>query len=378
VSELRTAFRNESTESESLQQGEYMNSTGTAFCLAEDRADCETGLRLAILSLSKHCPETPIYVYRPNLNSTFAAWVRRFPQVTLIPNAPAGASAWNCKPQALKPLLASGYREVVWLDSDIIVTRDCRHLFTALDERVLVIAQEPASLPHQGTEERTRGWNLEVGRCVPFTLNSSVLRVTKHHLSLLERWTEYLNDPKYVSAQTMPLDERALHMMSDQCVLNALLGGSEFANIPLRPLSTGIEIIHAGGALAYSTMERLRGALKRKPAFLHASAGKPWLWLSGAAYWSKPDFFSWHRRLLQELSPYVFESRQYRDALGGDSGWMFRRTTTGSLLRLLGLGHFALRGLPVTMAASLMVSLKKAPRQPNHEHRSNTASIDES
>jgi hypothetical protein len=332
---------------------------GIAFCLAEDRADVETGLRLAILSLCKHCSGTPVYVYRPNVSIEFEQWLRRFPQVTLISNAPIGASSWNCKPQALKPLLEKGYRDVVWLDSDIILTRDCRSRLENLDEHVLAIAQEPTSLPNQGTAVRTRGWDLEVGRSVPFTLNSSVLRVTKAHLGLLDRWTEYLMNPKYVSAQAMPLDERPLHMMSDQCVLNSLLGGKEFANVPLHVLRTGKDIVHAGGALAYSPIERIRGVFQPKPMFLHASAGKPWLWLSGAAYWSKRDFFGWHRRLMQELSPYLYEARQYRNELGMSIDWMYPRTITGTMFRMLGLGHFALRGLPLTTAMSLLFSLKK-------------------
>jgi hypothetical protein len=336
-----------------------MPSREIAFCLSEDRADCETGLRLAILSLCKHCPGTPVYVYRPTLNEYFAPWVRRFHQVTLIPHAPAGASSWNCKPHALKPLLAEGYRQVVWLDSDIIVTCDCRRLFTTLDDRVLAIAQEPASLPHQGSEERTKGWSLEIGRSLPFTLNSSVVRVTEHHLPLLERWLEYLGDPRYLASQTTGLEERALHMMSDQDVLNALLGSRQFASIPLRIFATGSEIVHAGGGLGYSWLERLRGVVKSKPVFLHAAAGKPWLWLGGGEYWSQSNFFSWHRRLLQELSPYVYEARQYRAPLDTDSAWMYRRTATGTVLRVLGLGHFAMRGFPLVVAATIMSTVTK-------------------
>jgi hypothetical protein len=334
-------------------------SSRLAFCLAENRADCETGLRLAILSLSLHCPDTPVYVYRPAFNAQFEPWVRRFPQVTLIPEAPVGSSTWNCKPHAMKPLFANGHREIVWLDSDIIVTRDCRPLFTDLDERVLAIAQEPASLPHQGTEERTRGWNLPVGRCLRFTLNSSVLRVTECHVPLLDRWMEFMTDPQYLASQKIGLDQRPLHMMSDQDVLNGLLGAAEFAGIPLRVLGSGKDIIHAGGALGYTLSERLSGVLRPKPTFLHASAGKPWLWLGGGPYWSKPNFFGWYRRLLQELSPYVHEARRYRSQLHEDSPWMSKRTGAGTLLRLLGLGHFAIRGLPLTVCASMISRIKK-------------------
>jgi hypothetical protein len=330
-----------------------------AFCLAEDRFDCEIGLRLAVLSLSKHCPGAPIYVYRPAFDGQFARWASRFPHVIVIPNKPAGASEWNCKPQALKPVLAEGHHEAVWLDSDIVVSRDCRELFTTLDESVLVVAQQPASLPDQGTEPRTRGWNLEVGRSVPFTLNSCVIRVTKHHVGLLDRWTDLLNDPRYLAVQNVPLDDRPVHLACDQDVLNALVGAREFADIPLRVLGTGVDIIHAGGGLAYSVLERLRGIVKPKPAFLHASAGKPWLWLGGEPYWSQTNFFGWHRRLLQETSPYVYESRAYRHDLGMDWAWMYKRTPIGTVLRALGCGHFALRGLPITVAATAISAVKR-------------------
>lgn len=337
-----------------------MVNNSTAFCLSDDRAECETGLRLAILSLAKHCPDAPVYVYRPEINPGFKSWVQRFPRVTLIPQAPSGASTWNCKPQALKPLLERGHREVVWLDSDIIVTRDCRPLFANLNERVLAVAQEPASLPHQGTGVRTRGWRLEVRRSLPFTLNSAVVRVTKSHSSFLDRWAQCLAAPEYILAQSLPLEQRALHLMGDQDILNALIGAPEFADIPLHVLGSGRDIIHAGGALGYSVSERLRGTFKPKPTFLHATAGKPWLWLGGAPYWSQPNFFSWHRRLLQEVSPYLYEARGYREQLDEDTAWMDRRTGAGTFLRLFGFGHFALRGLPLGIAASVMDGVKKA------------------
>jgi hypothetical protein len=329
-----------------------------AFCLAEDRLDCETGLRLAILSLSHHSPGTPIYAYRPALTPDFELWVRRFPNVTVFPKRPAGASDWNCKPQALRPLLEKGHRQVIWLDSDVMVTKDCRPLFAGHDDRVLVMAQEPACQPDQGTALRTRAWGFEVGRSLPFTLNSAVLCVTQHHLPLLDRWERLLSDPRYQSSQKLPLDKRPLHMSGDQEVLNALLGSPDFANIPITVVGTGTEILHLGGELGYSTMERLRGLFLPKPTFLHAIAGKPWLWLSGDPHWSKPDLFGWHRRLLQELSPYVYESRRYDSQLGADSGWMYRRTAVGTLLRLLGFGHFGMRGFPLTLGADTIRKLK--------------------
>jgi hypothetical protein len=344
-----------------------MHAADIAFCLAEDRLDCETGLRMAILSLSRHCPGTPIYAYRPAHTPDLALWVRQFPHVTLFEHRPEGASDWNCKPQALKPLLAKGHRRTVWLDSDVIVTRDCRPLFTGEDDRVLAMAQEPACQPHQGTALRTRGWGFEVCRALPVTLNSAVLCVSRHHIPLLDCWERLLSDSRYQAFQKLPLEERPLHMNGDQEVLNALLGSREFADIPIKVLGTGIDILHLGGELGYSTTERLRGLVRAKPTFLHAIAGKPWLWLSGEPPWSNPGPFGWHRRLLQELSPYVYEARQYNSQLGTDVGWMYPRTAVGTGFRLLGLGHFGMRGFPLTLAADLMRGVKKLrpARMPN-------------
>ncbi len=333
-----------------------------AFCLAEDRLDGETGLRMAILSLCHHCPDTPIYVYRPALTPDFAVWTRSFAQVILFQDRPAGAFDWNCKPQALKPLLLKKHRRVAWLDSDVIVTNDCRPLLANLDDRALVMAQEPACQPKQGTALRTVGWGLPLARSFPCTLNSAVLCVTEQHLPLLERWEALLSDPRYIASQKLLLEDRPLHMSGDQEVLNALLGSPEFANIPVRILGTGVEIVHLGGELGYSSMERIRGLFGPKPTFLHAIAGKPWHWLGGAPQWSKKDLFGWHRRLLQELSPYVYEARQYRSQLGTDPTWMYRRTAVGSVLRLAGFGHFGLRGFPLTLTAEILSRVKSTTR----------------
>ncbi len=81
-----------------------MPSRGIAFSLAEDRLYCKTGLRRAIPS-SASAVRYIVYVYRATLTPQFALWVQCFPRVTLIPEKPAGAMQWNCKPQALKLLL---------------------------------------------------------------------------------------------------------------------------------------------------------------------------------------------------------------------------------------------------------------------------------
>ncbi|MFZ4647553.1 MAG: hypothetical protein ACOYNP_17490, partial [Gemmataceae bacterium] len=70
--------------------------------------------------------------------------------------------------------------------------------------------------------------------------------------------------------QTKPFNQRPRHMLSDQDVLFSILGSSEFADIPIRILRDGTDILHCGGALGYSFQRRIEDVFKPVPTFLHA------------------------------------------------------------------------------------------------------------
>ena len=318
------------------------------FCLCEDREIEEYGLRLAICSIRRHCPDAKVVVYRPAAAADFVAWVGRFAEVTLIPHAPVGAESWNCKPHALLPLLRSGAQEVVWLDSDAFVARDCRPLFAGWGDQDLGICEEYQGAAHPGTEVRTRAWDLPVGRTFPRTLNTAVLRVTPAHIPLLERWQQLLADPRYVPWQTRPLSERPLHCWGDQDVLNALLGSAEFADVPVRLLQTGREVIHCLSLTSFPVLERLGCLFRRVPHFIHGQGGKPWVLL-------RPELrgnYTLRQRLIQELSPYRMLARRHDAEMGVDCPWLWTGSLAGRTFGLLGLGHYALRGLPLAAAAA--------------------------
>ncbi|HEY1173913.1 MAG TPA: hypothetical protein VGH19_21290 [Verrucomicrobiae bacterium] len=331
-----------------------------AFCLAEDRGGAEIGIKFAILSLREHCPEAHVFLYRPNPIPEFREWLRPHSEmVTLIDHWPAGAQGWNCKPHTLLPILREGWREVVWLDSDAILSASVSALLDSLKDDEIVVAEEAASQPDKGTELRTRGWNFAVGRSIPCTLNSSFLRVTARHEPLLSRWQECLESEEYHRYDGCPLMERPPHARSDQDVLNALLGSAEFAHHPVRLLHTGRDIIHCGGALGYGLGERLRGIFGPSPMVLHAIGGKPWVMLGPGC----PDkgWFGMLRRLMQELSPYVAAVRKYREAVQEPCPWLDYHTAPGIVLRVLGLGNHALRGLPVTVLATMWSMFRRSP-----------------
>ena len=331
-------------------------------CLAEDRVAEEAGVRLALLSLREHHPEATILLYRPNPGGAFCEWLQAFPHVTLISDWP-GTPGWNCKPQALLDALDRGFDSVVWLDSDILVTRRFEHLFEHLDDETLVVAQDPAVSFPQGSPERTKGWSLAMGRNFPRTMNTCILRVTKAHRPLLARWNQMLSNPDYLEAQSKPTHERPFYFYGDQDAFTALLGSAEFANVPVSYLRRGRDLVHAGGARTYSLKERLAGLFHRIPPFIHTQWSKPWIVLNPTTY-PLPGRFWFYHRIILEASPYVALARTYRRTLGMESSWMTYSSLPGRILRILGLGHFALRGMPLTAVATTVAGFNKLKGQP--------------
>jgi hypothetical protein len=169
---------------------------------------------------------------------------------------------------------------------------------------------------------------------------------------LLTRWRELLERPDYVAIQARPVAERPLAMASDQDVLNALLGSGDFAEVPIGVFGNGRDIIHSGGALGYSFTERLRGLFLPHPTFVHAISAKPWIILEPGG--REPGRRGWFRRLMHEVSPYLVHARRYRDRLDEPCRWMDWHTPLGSVLRVAGLGHWALRGMPVSAVAAVL------------------------
>ena len=318
----------------------------------------EAGLRLALLTLQDFAPDSPVVVFRHEPSESFQAFVRDFPRVTLVPHRPAGANSWNCKPQALLAVLDGGATEAVWLDSDLALARPCDGLFADLDPATMVVAEEMRSSRQQGSLARTQGWGLPPGRAFPVTINSCVLRVTASHRPLLLRWRELLADDRYQTAQRAPFLQRPIWFQGDQDVLNALLGSQEFAGVPVRFLKSGRDIIHSSGLTrSYSVRERLGGLFGRRiPPFLHNPAAKAWHALDPAEPKARYRFAE---RLFVETSPYVALARKYAGRLGPDQAWLRHRTPCGMILRGLGCGHYALRGLPAAAALTLLGRLRK-------------------
>ena len=324
----------------------------STICLAEDREVCESSLRLLLLSLNVHCPERAICLFYPPAKDGFFTWINKFPQVHLQTDSLMNGYGWNVKPQAILHLVDQGFDEVLWMDSDIIVTRDITDIFRQLKNDVFVATEDAL-----GDERDDRGalrarlWGFPVGRVLPFGLNTGVLRVTKCHYHLMERWWKLLQSNIYQDSQRKAWDQRPIHMLGDQDVLTALLTSNEFSEIPIHILRRGKHILQFNGVYGYSVAERTRNLLGDGPAFVHSFGGKPW-----SEKWrleSPISLREYIKRVYLDLSPYTLSAMRFRRNLGCDTEWMEPHYVPSRILRALGMGRPELVGLPIAALMDL-------------------------
>ncbi len=323
-----------------------------AVCVAEDRKSCEPGLRLLLSSLRLHCAALDVCVFYPAADSDFVDWARKFaPENVNIRTVPlTGVYGWNTKPHALLRMLADGFDEVVWIDSDIVVTQDLRAAFLGLNADVVVATEEALWGKRDDSEGlRARLWGFDVKRGFPFTLNSAVLRVTKAHVLLLERWKELLESPEYRAAQALPWNQRPVHMLGDQDVLTALMCGGPFANLPVKILERGRDIIQYFGPYGFTVAERCRCVIRGMPIFIHSQGVKPWL--------VEKELAAGNLRrkvegLYLDLSPYTLTAASLApsDANPCANYWTRPRTALSNAFRKIGFGYPPLVGLPLALA----------------------------
>jgi hypothetical protein len=324
-------------------------------CIAEDRVSCEPALRILVASLAAHCPSTRAFLFCPNASPEFARWLSKFPQATLADWPLDGAwTKYDIKPLALRTMLQRGFENVLWIDSDILVADDFLPLFAELPNHTIAVAEEALCSGHPDPDAlRAKLWGMKVGRCLPFTANTGVIRVTAQHASLLERWQSLLESPIYREAQARPWQDRGLHVMGDQEVLTALLASAEFSGIPIRYLSRGRDIIQFFGTSGYTVAERLAHVRHGLPPFVHSQGFRPW--------WPRdPGGTSFNKRFLStynDLSPYTALARQYADELV-DPDWLRPHSRLAAVMQRLVGDNAPLGGLPLALSADLVRLLK--------------------
>lgn len=331
-------------------------------CVAEDRKSCEPAVKLLLLSLARHCEKLAVELFYPVADSRFSAWLRKCPRVRLNLEPVPQAYGWNVKPQALLALLDRGYDELLWLDSDVIVTRDFQSLFTGLRSDTVVVAEEALYGGYADTGAlRTRGWGFEVGRELPFSVNTALLRVTRSHIPLLEHWRELLEHEEYRQAQRQIWHQRPVHLFGDQDVLTALLASRPYAAVPVHYLRRGPDIIQYFGVYGYTCRERAGHLLRGSPPFVHSQGFKPWLGAAAKPKLRNPrEYFD---GLYLDASPYTLAARPYQAELEDDCRWLRPRLLGGAILRAAGFWRPPLVGWPLALVADLVRMGKKVLRR---------------
>jgi hypothetical protein len=340
-----------------LELGEQLSSDAMpVICIAEDRASCEPAVRLLLMSLERHCGDHKVELFYPPANKDFRSWLKQLPAVNLNATPVPGAWGWNVKPHAILALFERGYGDVLWIDSDIVVAKNFERYFRGLPPMILVVTEEALYGAHDDPNGlRARLWGFAVGRSLPFTVNTGVLRATSLHANLLKRWIFCLEEPRYREAQRMDWSERPLHLYGDQDVLTALLASEECADVPIQFLRRGKDIIQFFGPYGYTVRERMRNMIYGMPPFIHSQVTKPW----SKELAGKPT--GWRRRfdtLYMQLSPYTMSALKYRSELL-DTGWMNANSLTGKILRICGFSYPPLTGLPLAIGSDLFSLMKR-------------------
>src|SRR5271163_4645334 len=277
-------------------------------CLYEDRPQQVPGLKLLVLSLSRHCPTWPILLRFPNIGEDLENWLSRFGNVTICREPLAVFGSYNVKPSVLLDGLSVD-KECLWLDTDVLVNGDLAPL--ALEPlETLIVTQDPWEYA-SGSTHRCGTWSLSAGRDLPGPLNSAVVRVSSRHRILLSTWQRLLSRQDYLSEQRKPVGERNPHMLGDQDALSAIGASLDFSHVPIRRLLHSSEILQHHGAGAYGLRQRYTNLRKGLPPLLHAmGAVKPWRAPNHPKLLG--DFRDYYERTYLELSPYVHLASRYR------------------------------------------------------------------
>jgi len=326
-------------------------------CTFEDRPTDIIGLQLLVCSLAQHMPRVPIHVVCPVATPEFRAWLARFPQATLDEDQAGRGMGWDIKPHLLKRMLEAGHDHVVWMDSDIVVTRDFSDL---LDDAQSLVLTEEYHVRRYGIVQRVTGWGLEYGRDIP-GLNTGMVSVRPVHRPLLERWIALMAKPDYQAARKLPLELREPHLLGDQDVLVGLLASREFSGMKLSVLRRGEKIIQHYGPAGYPPSERLRHLITGMPPLIHSQGHKPWRFADVPSLWA--DTKKYFVFLYLELSPYAHFARRHQHEIPDFPRCFAIRSSLGRLSNALSFGQPSLRGFGHAAAASVADSLAAAAQR---------------
>ncbi|MFB6612114.1 hypothetical protein ACFCVO_17455 [Agromyces sp. NPDC056379] len=327
--------------------------------LYDDRPDALTGLKLAALSLRATSPGLDVRAMVPDASDRFRTWATAHGVTVIDVPDSLRATGWDVKPTVLLHLLDEGADPVLWFDTDIIATRDIRPLLDPHPDDVLIAAEEYYWGYHQCSPVRTTTLGLEVGRVLPRSINSGVLRVSAAHRPLLEHWAAVLGTPEYAAAQDAPIPRRPVAYLGDQEVLGGLLGSSGYTSVPLVQLRRGVDIAQCFGPSGFTVRERW-AARRRLPTLVHAMGRKPWSRPERSAGSLRRRLGTEWEQLHLDLTPFVSAAGPHLAELDEPVEWAVPVTGFGRLLA--SIGSPALREVPLALLDTTQRGVRRALR----------------
>jgi hypothetical protein len=301
-------------------------------------------------SLCSVDPAVSLHLTVPDAPLKMRKWAASRPEVELSTERLPRLSGWNIKPSLLLQELNAGWKEALWLDSDMIVSQPISKLVRRYPREALILAEEwtdAAPLPIAA------GWGLKSARPIS-VVNNCFVRVTAAHRPMLERWLKMLHDPRYRAAQAAPYDKRPKHFLHDGWPLIALLESEEFAGVEYDFIRRNGEIAQCAGSSGYRPTHRVMDVFRGLPALIHGLGRKPW---------EEPAAEGGPQRMMLDMatdvSPYVLASRRVARTMGMNPAWVKARTLPGKVLRGLTGGHPGMAGLPLAIIHSLQMRVRK-------------------
>jgi hypothetical protein len=309
-------------------------------------------------SLCRVDPGISLHLTIPDAPAPVRAWAETRPEVELSTERVEGLSGselsgWNIKPSLLLQELDKGWPEVLWLDSDLIVTRPVSTLVRSFPADHLILAEE--WVDHEPIPV-AEPWGLPSARPIP-VVNNCFIRVTQAHRAFLERWKQMLHDLRYREAQAIPYDQRPTHLLHDGWPLIALLECDEFSRLEYSYIRRDGHIAQCAGSSGYRPVHRIMDLFRGLPVLIHGLGRKPWE--------SNPNSSGLRHFLLDlatDVSPYVLASRKVANGLKMNPRWTEARTLPGRILRGATNSHPGMAGLPMAVLHSFEMQLQKLSR----------------
>ena len=278
-----------------------MNIEGHRRCLVtyetrfSGRLNAAAGLAVLIASLGEHMPDVPLVILHTKPCENVKKFAKKFgPQCIFKEVCESEYRRWYSKPNAISLMLNEGYERVCWIDSDILIAKNCEEILFPSNDDVVRTAQSVNGPPCNPERHR-----LFFG-CAPkfdpgVSISSSIVSVTKNHRSIIELWQKLIVNGKNI------IEKNSEILFGDQEILETAIMNISDNNIVFSPILDEVE--HLICSKSIGIRGSTRSILRKPPPLIHAPFYKPW--------WPLDRAYEYGSRAYLDSVPYTVEARRF-------------------------------------------------------------------